>query len=544
MLRGPARLAPVADSYVILSANDENEIRRAVLKNMARRVSGPEWNSRSGSISVCGNGPSLKGDYPLQVGPIAALNGAWLTLKARGVRPDYIVVHDPSPRNVAWFDDAPDEPIYLLASQVHPDVFDKLAGKKIQVWHLDDKFEREFGLEPRLQAGFTIGCYALHVLNHIGFTHFDLYGYDSCYSIDGEHHASSQDWNVTAPKPYNVGDRMFIAEPWMAAQVQEFLKQIEVNRYNYKVDAKCDGFLSAALEHNTLNVIYDLDVAPGSFDFMCSMLNVENYRQEHGYSRVKVNLKPGKNRGFRTDEVIDVGHEQKNRMLNHVVRPLIEIFGFEETGHTSDSAMNYGGIEHGDGKWMTFPYSPRPSVDKFRATGLLPTYQASHAATAWAKRLFSDRPYVITLREATYWTQRNSNVAEWVKFAKSLDRRVIFLRDTEKAHEPIDGFVTCPEASIDLHKRLALYRQAEMNFFLTNGPGGLAWYSRDIPYFNFQTKALGYHCYDEIWMKDYIGIEPKSQFPWASDRQRFIYAEDTFENIRAAYDEWRGRKAA
>ncbi len=505
--------------YILGSSYDEAEERRAVLQNTARQLPSPPWGAHSGSISVCGNGPSLREEYPLSYdGPIAALNGAWKALAVKGVTPDYIIVHDPAPENIAWFDDAPDSPTYLLASRVHPSIFDRLAGKKVVLWHIHGEFEAEAGATTMIGGGFTIGCRGLNLLNMMGFTHFDCYGYDSCYALTGENHATPQSWNITAPQPYQVDDRMFIAEPWMAAQVQEFLIQIESNRFNYTVCVKGDGYLKAALDHNTLEVLYDLDKAPGSFDFLGAMLNIESYKHEHGYSRVHVHFRAGSDHGFRPNELVDVGHEHKNLMLNNVVRPLLQMFAMREV----DSVI----------RPMQFQYLPRMAVEYFKEKGFLPLYKASPEATDWAKQY--EGAYVITLREAHYWPQRNSNIDEWVRFAGTLDRPVVFVRDTAKAYEAVPGFDICPDASIDLHKRLALYRAAKMNFFVTNGPAGLAHYSRDIPYLNFFKEAPGYPCYDKAWMKQAIGFE--DQMPWAGPHQVMVYADDTCENIMAAFN--------
>lgn len=524
------------NEFTILPSYDVQEADAWLSQNAKLGLLAPSYRSKTGSIAVCGNGPSLLDNIP-KIGQIAALNNAWRTLVKNGVMPDYIIAHDPSPQNVAFFEDCPDEPIYLLASSMHPSVFASLQGKTVRQWHCHGDGERKLGLGPLVGGGFSIGCAALNLLNLIGYDHFDLHGYDSCYSLTGKHHSTPQDWNITPPQVYQVGDRAFLAEPWMAAQVQELLKQLQANKYNYTVDVNGDGMFAAALEHNTLKVIYDLDVAPGSFDFMCSMLNVENYRAEAGYSRIKVHFKPGSNQGFRPVDVIDIGHKQKNQMLNHVVRPLLEMFGMEESGPIDKPSVYVGSIEkHGDGV-VSLPYSPRPSVEHYKETGKLPRYEASAEATSWASAEFSDRPYVITLREADYWPQRNSNLSEWVRFAETLDRRVIFVRDTAKASEEIDGFEICQQASVDLHKRLALYRMARMNFFVTNGPAGLAHYSTDIPYLNFYKDAPGYHCYDPVWLEQYVGIPPGGQLPWATKSQRLVYANDTFENIVKAWND-------
>lgn len=503
--------------FVIASANDAGDIRRSVSRNAARGLPQPDWLTHHGSISVCGNGPSLRETFP-DDGPVAALNGAWRALPNP---PDYIIVHDPSPENVAWFVDAPDA-IYLLASQVHPDVFDALSDKDVRIWHLDDLAEREMGFEPRFQAGFTIGCYALHILNAMGYTHFDCYGYDSCYSLIGEHHASKQTWRIGTPQPYQVGERMFIAEPWMAAQVQEFLKQVEANRYNYTVDVKGDGMLAAALKHNTLEVLYDLNFAPGSYDFLCAMVNIENARKSNGYSRVQVNFKAGQNQGFRPTDIIELSHAYKKLMLNNVARPLLEMFAFTEVPEVSDQASQ-------------FQYLPRESLDLYRETGRMAHYQPNAEALRWAQQ-FRDMPFVITLREAEHHPRRNSRIDEWAKFAKTLPGRVIFVRDTIKANEPVEGFEICPEASIDVHKRMALYQKARMNFSVCTGPIMLAAFTRTIPYIYLLTPAPGYTPYNREWQEEAIGLY--GQYPWHDPKtQRVEYADDTFEEISRIYQE-------
>ncbi len=512
--------------FVIASANDEEDIRRAVYKNAARGLPIVELGKNRGSISVCGNGPSVKTEFPTE-GQIVALNGAWRSLAKNGVMPDIIMAHDPSPENIAWFDDAPIEPLYLLSSQVHPDIFDHLKNHSVNIWHLDDKFEQELKLFPRFQAGFSIGCYALHVLNAMGFSHFDCYGYDSCYSLAGEHHATYQPWRISPPKPYQVGEQMFIAEPWMAAQVQEFLKQIEANRYNYTVDVKGNGYLAAALRHNTLEVLYDLNYAPGSYDFLCAMINVENHRQEHGFSRVHVNFKPGQKDGFRPIDVIEVPSAYQKLMLNNVARPMLEMFAFREVAKVGERPFQCH-------------YIPLESLIYYRKTGKMAHYRPNDAALEWAKQY--DNPYVITLREAEHHPLRNSKVDEWIKFAKTLDGPVVFVRDTVKAYEPIDGFETCPKASIDIHKRMALYQRAKMNFSVGNGPITLAAFTKHIPYLYLLTPVEGYRPYEKQWQIDVMGLDDNCQFPWHDPKcQRIEHADDTAENLVRIYREMRER---
>ncbi len=315
---------------------------------------------------------------------------------------------------------------------------------------------------------------------------------------------------------------MFVAEPWMAAQVEDLLHQIANNRFAYTVNTHGEGFFQSALKHNTLEAVYDLNLAPGSWDFIWSLMSIENVRRDMGYSRVKVHFKSGSDKGFRPNEVIDLNHSQKSGMLNNVVRPMLKMFGMEEASEVSESAI-------------PFDYAPRHVVECFKETGKLARFYPSIMARKWALGL--EQPYVtITLRECSYWPQRNSDIAEWIKFAKKLDRKVIFVRDTANAYEPIDGFDISPSASKDVDYRLALYRRAEMNFGVNNGPCGFGWAASDIPYLTFNTMPDSYVCNDPVWWRAHMGIDIGEQWPWHNPaKQRMIWAKDTSDNIAAAW---------
>jgi hypothetical protein len=203
-------------------------------------------------------------------------------------------------------------------------------------------------------------------------------------------------------------------------------------------------------------------------------------------------------------------------MLNNVARPLLGLFGFIEVGKVSSKARQ-------------FQYLSRESLDLYREQKVMAEYRPNDESLEWSEQ-FSDNPYVITLREADHWPSRNSRVEEWIKFAKTLDRRVIFVRDTAKAHEPIEGFETCPEASIDVHKRLALYARAKMNFAVCTGPMMLAAFTQTIPYIYLLTSAP-YPGYSREWQSQAMGLIDQ-QYPWHDPKtQRVVYADDDFESL-------------
>lgn len=150
----------------------------------------------------------------------------------------------------------------------------------------------------------------------------------------------------------------------------------------------------------------------------------------------------------------------------------------------------------------------------------------------------NDNLVTITLREASYWPTRNSNVEEWKKAALKIMNHgydVVFVRDTEKAEQTLDPFPINPAASIDLEHRAALYRSSYCNMFVSNGPVGLALII-DAPFIMLRpfNDELG-SAYSRNYLRD-RGLE--DQFPDCPKHQRIVWEDDTCANIVRSFEEW------
>lgn len=124
--------------------------------------------------------------------------------------------------------------------------------------------------------------------------------------------------------------------------------------------------------------------------------------------------------------------------------------------------------------------------------------------------------YTITLRKTQRSPTRDSNVGAWEEFSEEIGARIIPDYD---------------EVPIHLHERMALYAGAEMNFFVSNGPGVLCSLT-EYPCMMFCTHhAAGSFASDGIqgW---------GAQYPWMIKNQRAIWEEDTLENIRKHFRHW------
>jgi hypothetical protein len=137
------------------------------------------------------------------------------------------------------------------------------------------------------------------------------------------------------------------------------------------------------------------------------------------------------------------------------------------------------------------------------------------------KRLKSVLPplaytYTVTLRKTERSPLRDSDEGVWRDFAKEIGALVIPDYDTQPIH---------------LHERMALYAGAEMNFFVSNGPGVLCSFT-EYPCMLFNTK----HARESL-LGD--GLADGVQYPWMLGHQRAIWEEATAESLRRHFYGWR-----
>lgn len=123
--------------------------------------------------------------------------------------------------------------------------------------------------------------------------------------------------------------------------------------------------------------------------------------------------------------------------------------------------------------------------------------------------------YTVTIRESIRNKHRDSHRAAWERFASEIGAYVI-----EDAYKK----------PLSLKDRFALYA-SKMNFFCSNGPGALCFYS-DAPYLFFSPPCANATVHE-------VGF----QFPWRNCNQRIVWAEDTLDNIREAFEEHSRRVA-
>ena len=267
-------------------------------------------------------------------------------------------------------------------------------------------------------------------------------------------------------------------------------------------------------------VVYNMASWPLGFDFLMWLVTAEMTRRRKGApGPLKVAFWIG------ADATEQTVTGRRRMWLDKVFRPSLRLIGAVE-----DAKAMRG--------WRSEVFTSREIVAAAKRGEQVPTFSAD-----WPCRIAP--AITITLREVDYWSHRNSNLGAWYKFACLLrkeGKRVVFVRDTKRAHEPFEDFVTSPMASIDLEARMALYQDAECNFFVSNGPGILALFSKrpwiqfvpiedeDNPAYAANTRWF--------WTKN-MGIVPGEQHPWSAPDQRIVWDTDSYENIVAAWEQYK-----
>lgn len=309
------------------------------------------------------------------------------------------------------------------------------------------------------------------------------------------------------------------------------------------------------VEQPVLTAFYDLSVSPTGFDAAVFFALAELARQRHGCAHFRVVFVPASGSGFWSNESYDTGY--KAWRLHHLLLPLATLFSNCRGITLCATREEAVALCQGPGK-LIFPENytvAAPPAEAYQWayfaaamtndepwTGWQPPAAATAFVDQWLTPRTGGRKVVtITLREARYHTEHNSNRRAWVEFARGLDQKTyfpVFLRDTEAVLDPLPeelhGFAVFSEPSFNVVLRAALYLRAHLNLMTASGPMYLAW--------------LHPHCATLIFrlleLSDYrstpsplaaMGFEPGRQPRFLSARQRIAWSGDDLDSIKTAF---------
>jgi len=258
---------------------------------------------------------------------------------------------------------------------------------------------------------------------------------------------------------------------------------------------------------------YHCASVPNGFDFLTWLFTQELYRiDEDAPGPLKVAFWQGR-------------HPQPNLWLDAVYRPLIKMIG----GVEDDRALRRMGADVHVTRTMAALYRVGAQLPPLKAAG---EYDLPRGAVT------------ITLRECDSFPHRNSDLTVWYEFARFLEKRgerVVVVRDTSKAEEPITGLETFPLASRDLDARMRLYETSKLNMFVSNGPMMLAALTVNIPYVTFvmpEEMDSKYDANKPTFWRLKMGVEMGQQFPWAGPHQRIVWEKPTYNGLVDSYEQW------
>lgn len=144
---------------------------------------------RDEPVALVGSGPSVltqvKELHDFK-GPIMAIKGAHDFLLEHGIVPTWAVLIDPQTHIVKYFRHLRDDIIYLIASQVHPEVFEYFKDRQRVLCHMADSATRNC-VPPgthMIAGGSTSGLRGLTMAYLLGYRDVHLFGMDSCLASD------------------------------------------------------------------------------------------------------------------------------------------------------------------------------------------------------------------------------------------------------------------------------------------------------------------------------------------------------------------------
>lgn len=179
----------------------------------------------TGSVSICGSGPSLEETLQELTGDVLAINGSLKFLLDHGVVPRWAMIWDASPLCEA-FAVPHHEVTYLIGARCHESVFKRLQGCKVIVWHAGgDHNIHQFMLEkqihePMVNGGSAGVTRAIYLAFALGYRDLHLFGADSSYSDDGRTHVAGS----LVPEKFMqvmMAEKWFNTTPEWCAQVEE-----------------------------------------------------------------------------------------------------------------------------------------------------------------------------------------------------------------------------------------------------------------------------------------------------------------------------------
>ncbi len=305
-----------------------------------------------------------------------------------------------------------------------------------------------------------------------------------------------------------------------------------------------------------LLAVYDLSAAPVSFDCAFFLALADLHRRRLGLASMHVLFVPAPGEGFWDHEALDI--DDRRWRIRNLLTPLCWLWpscrGVTVLPKREDARPWLR-----DADRAVFPVGyrlARPVPDTFMWTGIAaehacgempPTWQAPPSARALVRRWLSThalgrRVVVITLREAGYYSEINSNIDAWAAFARSLDPQLylsVIVRDTTASFGPLppalQGLLIFPEASLNVEIRAALYEECFLGMSVGNGPMNLQWLNPQCRFIIFRLLIEENFRSRPTPLRS-MGLEIGGQLSTGSPFHRLVWEDDRSDVIKREFD--------
>lgn len=188
---------------------------------------------------------------------LVTVNGTHDWALDHGMVPSMHVAMDARPMNVKFFSRPQKKTRYLLAGQVHGDVFDALDGHDVHIWHggapssvekrILDSFYGKRWFD--VWGGSSVGPRAIILSYILGIRELEVFGLDSCLMGKKRHHAYSQPENDFGVEYIvKVHRKKFRMHGWMLKQFDEWLQLAPRLPDELRLTLKGNGALSYVTE--------------------------------------------------------------------------------------------------------------------------------------------------------------------------------------------------------------------------------------------------------------------------------------------------------
>jgi hypothetical protein len=307
-----------------------------------------------------------------------------------------------------------------------------------------------------------------------------------------------------------------------------------------------------------LYAFYDLGVAPITFDFLWFLVGAELERQRRGCASIHAVIVPGLRTGLRKENPElenSLDPAARGARVHAIVVPACALLPSLSGVTVASSRAQAEQLVELAGEAVfparyepNFPSYPGPHEplraareEGARVAVLRATAADLRAVDAWlAAHRCGPRLVTVTLRSYNYAPARNSNIAAWATFARSLDPArfsVVFVPDTAQCigglPPELRNFRIFGEAAMAVGLRMALYQRAYLNLGVNTGPMGLCWLNDQTRYITFKILTGSVPNTTPEYMK-FLGFEPGKSLPFATPWQQWVWAEDEFEIIEDA----------